>query len=169
MEDRETKHIAQTVVDTFWDPVPIGALEQAKALSKCIFALTVRRVFRSHPVPEEVTLAESAPLEPDPPSTVSNARASVASNAAVAFVASPARSLAAPSLGIVLRARWQHAFPAPVWFGRGDFDRVGAIAAVASPMRGRATGLQPHARQHVQAVSSSPAGLRTHSLRTAGA
>ena len=50
MEDRETKHIAQTVVDTFWDPVPIGALEQAKALSKCIFAFTVRRVFRSHPV-----------------------------------------------------------------------------------------------------------------------
>ena len=101
--------------------------------------------------PQQVTLAEPALLEPTLPAPVSDARAGVVSIAAVAAVASPARSLASPIIGIASRPWLQHVLPSPVSRVRGGFASVAAVAAVASPIRGRATLRQPRERSRPEA------------------
>ena len=127
---------------------------------------------------QEVTLAGPALLEIALPSPASVARASVADVTAVAAVASPARSLVSPNLGITSAARLQHAVPWtvsrvqyavpwPVSRARGGFVSIAAVAAAASPMRGRATLPQLRTRPSVAAVSRAPEDIATPSLRSA--
>ena len=123
--------------------------------------------------PQQVTLAEPALLEtalPSPlsASTVSDARADVVSIVAVAVVASPARSLGPPIIGIASRPWLQHVLPSPVSRVRGGFASIAAVAAVASPIRGRATLRQPRERSRPEAIDLAPAALVTQSSRSAG-
>ena len=116
--------------------------------------------------PQQGSLAEPAWLEAARPSPFSDARAGVVRVAAVAAVASPARSLASPTIRASSRAWLLQAFPSPVARAHGGFTIIHDVEAVASPMRGKATLRQLRARPPLEAIGLAPTDGEAPSSRS---
>ena len=115
--------------------------------------------------PQQGSLAEPAWLEAARPSPFSDARAGVVRVVAVAAVASPARSLASPTIRASSRAWLLQASPSPVARAHGSFTIIHDVE-VASPMRGRAKLRQLRARPPVEVVRLAPTDEETPPSRS---